>query len=446
MKPVILRMDSKGKISTESMEVQQDKYAIRLARMRDRRDPMGIEYNDMTLENESIKAEINSIVMLHSIATSLESITEIMEDMLETNGMSPENINRMEELANEIAGPLGEDPILLTDAQGVATTESLAQQARVAFASISAGVKRLANSVSQYYLRYRGLSTQLHRQLKTQKAELIKIKYSNAIEIIPTPAMAGICDENGTFDLAVAAQTLRAFTGDVKWTVNILAPETVNLMAAIGQWLDNFEVTDDNAVDASFSKVLDISAPLPPTDWSVVPNSAYGRQYKVARSNLLFSNHYFVSLRPLNPATTDTSYLAKDLMTSEITFGAQSDSPVVADDAVVTIDSLDTVLKMIDDAMEILDFHDVFNLHSVRLVKELNGMINAGQRLMQRAGSAGELTDASMAKLVLAIQAPQSISLKAQSPFRDVLYESIRVITGVISLAATVKTAESSAE
>lgn len=446
MKPVILRMDSKGKISVESMQVQQDKYAIRLARMRDRRDPLGIEYSDMTLENEAIKAEINSITMLQSIATSLESITEIMEDLLETNGMSPENINRMEELANEIASPLGEDPILLTDAQGVATTESLAQQARVAFASISAGIKRLVNSVSQYNLRYRGLSTQLHRQLKTAKADLTKIKYSTSIEIIPTAAMAGICDENGTFDLAIAAQTLRAFTGDVKWTVNILAPETVNLMASIGQWLDNFEVTDDNAVDASFSKVLDITAPLPPTDWAVVPNNEYGRQFKVARSNLLFSNHGFVSLRPLNPTASDTEYLAKDLMVSEITFGSQSDTPVVADDAVVTIDSLDTVLKMIDDAMEILDFHDVFNLHSARLVKELNGMINAGQRLMQRAGSAGELTDASMAKLVLAIQAPQSISLKAQSPFRDVLYESIRVITGVISLATTVKTAESSAE
>lgn len=446
MKPIMLRMDSKGKISTESFEAQQDKYAIRLARMRERRDPLGIEYNDMTLENEAIKAEINSINMLQSIATSLESLTDVMEDLLESNGMSPENIQRFEVLANEIAGPMGDDPILLTNAQGVATTESMAQQARVAFASIASGVKRLATTVGQYYLRYRGLSGQLHAQLRILKTDLTKIKYSNPIQIIPTPAMAGICDESGTFDLAIAAQTLRQFTGDVKWTVNILAPETVNLMAAISQWLDNFEVTDDNVVDASFSKVLDINAPLPPTDWGVVPNEGYGRQFKVSRSPLLFSNHCFVSLRPLNPLANDSEYLAKDLMASEITFTAQSDTPVVADDAVVTIDSLDTVLKMIDDSLEILDFHDVFNLHSARLIKELNGMINAGQRLMQRAGSAGELTESSMAKLVLAIQAPQSISLKAQSPFRDVLYESIRVITGVISLANAVKTAESSAE
>lgn len=444
MKPVILRMDSKGSISTESFDNVEDKFAARIARLRARRrGPLYPEIDDMTMDNESIKADINSLVQLGSIAGSLESLTEVMDSLLEENGMSPENIQQFELLANEIAGPLGEDPILLTDAQGVASTESIASQARAAYAGIVAGIKQLTSTVSQYYLRYRGLSGQLHAQLKSLQRDLKKIKYAKTLEIIPTPAMAGICAEDGSFDLSIAATTLRAFQSDVKWVVNVLAPETANMLDGVTQWLDTIDVSDDNTVTATFTKITDVATPQSPSDWRVVPMRG---MMTVTRSALLFSNHCFTATRPLHPTPSASDYLVKAVMGSEITFTSLSDNPVVADDAVVSIDSIDTVLKMIDGCLEILDFNEVFSLHQVRLGKGLNGLINAGERLMQRSAAASGLSDASMAILVLAIQSPQSISLKAQSPFRDVLYESIRVTTGVIGLANAVKTAESSAE
>jgi len=447
MKPVMLRMDSTGKISQESLgEKPAVDYGARYERLRERADPEGISMVYMTLDNQGIQNHITGIGDLISIAGSLESLNETVEEMLHAGGMPPESIQRFEKLANEIAGPLGEDPIVLTDSEGVVSTESLSARARVAYQAIQNNLKVLVNTVNQYFLRYRSLTGNLHRQLKTHLADLKKVRYNDPIEIETTVAMVGICDEAGSFDLNVAREALRAFADELKWVVNILAPETTTLLSSVSGWLDAIEVGDDTEVNASFAKVDGIPAPTAPTTWAAVSRNKPTKAFRETSSTPTFAGHHFTAISPANPPKTDVEYLTSVLMGSEITYGNEKDSTLTLAEDIVEIDNIDTVIEMVEKAMEILDYHDVFNLHSTRLVKELNGLMNAGQRLMQRASAAGELSEPSIAKLVLAIQAPQAISLRAQSPFRDVLYESVRVVTGVVGLASSVKTTLSSAE
>lgn len=447
LKSVMIRMDSTGKISQESLEEKPPvDYAARYQRLRERADPEGISMVYMTLDNRGIRNHMSGIQDLMSIATSLESLNETVEELLHAGNVPAETIRRFEKLANDIAGPLGEDPIVLTDAEGVVSTESLSARARVAYQAIQNNLKTLVNSVNQYFLRYRSLTGNLHRQLKLQHGELKKVRYNDAIEIETTVAMAGICDESGSFDLNVARESLIAFANELKWVVNILAPETITMLSSVAGWLDSFAVGDETAVNASFAKVEDIPAPTAPTEWAVVPQSKAAKAFRETRSTPTFGGNAFNAITPTNPPKTDVDYLTGVLMGTEIGYGRDAESTVTLAEDVVEIDNIDTVIGMVEKAMEILDYHDVFNLHSTRLVKELNGLMNAGQRLMQRASAAGDLSEPVVAKLVLAIQAPQAISMRAQSPFRDVLYESVRVVTGVVGLASSVKTALSSAE
>lgn len=447
MKPVMLRMDSSGKISQESLEEKPAiDYAARYERLRERADPEGISMVYMTLDHRGIQNHISGINDLMSVASSLESLNETVEEMLHAGGVPAETIQRFEKLANEIAGPLGEDPIVLTDAEGVVSTESLSARARVAYQAIQNNLKALVNTVNQYFLRYRSLTGNLHRQLKLRHAELKKVRYNDPIEIETTVAMAGICDEAGNFDLNVARESLRVFANELKWVVNILAPETITMLSCVSGWLDSIEVADETVVNASFAKVEDIPAPSAPREWSVVTQSKPTKAFTETRSTPTFSGNAFTAISPKNPPKTDVDYLTGVLMGTEIGYGRDTDTTVTLAEDVVEIDNVDTVIDMVEKAMEILDYHDIFNLHSTRLVKELNGLMNAGQRLMQRASAAGDLSEPVVAKLVLAIQAPQAISMRAQSPFRDVLYESVRVVTGVVGLASSVKTALSSAE
>ena len=446
MKAIMLRMDTSGKISQESIQPDfGNDYAARYQRMRDRADPDGQSMVFMTMDHNAISSHVSGISELMTLADSLESLNESVTELMVEGGMSPENLARFEKLANYIAGPLGQDPIVLTDAEGIISTESLTSRARVAYQSIQNNLRALVNSVSQYFLRYRSLTGSVGRQLKAELAELKRVRYNDPLEIKTTLTMSGICDESGQFDLSVASEAMRAFSEEIKWVVNTLAPETIKLLGDVGKWLDNMEVTDDNAVNASFSKVLDINPPLPLTDWPVVPRAG-AKGYSVTKSTPTFGGNGFTALTPAVPPKVDTEYLAAALMGSDITYGDKNERAVIIANDIVEIDNIDTVIDMVERALEILEFHDIFNLHSTRLVKELNGLMNAGQRLMQKASASGDLSESSVAKLVLAIQAPQAISLRAQSPFRDVLYESVRVVTGVLGLAGSVKTALSSAE
>lgn len=446
MKSIMLRMDATGTISQESIQPGSGiDYAARYERMRDRADPEGHSMVYMTMDHRALSSHTSNISELMTLADSLESLNESVTELMVEGGMSPENLVRFEKLANYIAGPLGQDPIVLTDAEGVISTESLGSRARVAYQSIQNNLRSLVNSVSQYFLRYRSLTGSVARQLKIELADLKKVRYNDPIDVKTTLTMSAICDESGQFDLSVASEALRAFADEVKWVVNTLAPETISMLAAVGKWLDEMEVADDNTVNASFSKVMDIQPPLPLTAWSVVPRAAV-KSYSVTKSTPTFDGNGFTALTPNVPPKVDTDYLTVALMGSDITYGDKNERAVIISNDIVEVDNIDTVIDMVERALEILEFHDIFNLHSTRLVKELNGLMNAGHRLMQKASASGDLSESSVAKLVLAIQAPQAISLRAQSPFRDVLYESVRVVTGVLGLAGSVKTALSSAE
>jgi len=446
MKSIMLRMDATGSISQESIQPGTGiDYAARYERMRDRADPEGHSMVYMTMDHRALSSHTSNISELMTLADSLESLNESVTELMVEGGMSPENLVRFEKLANYIAGPLGQDPIVLTDAEGIISTESLGSRARVAYQSIQNNLRSLVNSVSQYFLRYRSLTGSVARQLKIELADLKKVRYNDPIDVKTTLTMSAICDESGQFDLSVASEALRAFADEVKWVVNTLAPETISMLAAVGKWLDEMEVADDNTVNASFSKVMDIQPPLPLAAWPVVPRAGV-KSYSVTKSTPTFDGNGFTALTPNVPPKVDTDYLTVALMGSDITYGDKNKRAVIISNDIVEVDNIDTVIDMVERALEILEFHDIFNLHSTRLVKELNGLMNAGQRLMQKASAAGDLSESSVAKLVLAIQAPQAISLRAQSPFRDVLYESVRVVTGVLGLAGSVKTALSSAE
>lgn len=447
MKAIVFNLQSTGTVSVESIEpTPKVDYAARLARLAARRDPDGIELANLTDAHRALQTDTNNLHILSSVAAGLEAIAETIEEVIRAEGISDDIVHRLGLIATELSAVIDVQPVGVYDNEGVATTESLVDTASTAYRAVQGGVKELVSNVSNYYQRYRSVSVTLHAQLQAARTAIHNSRYTGPVKFTPSVAMVGLTDVDGRFEFSAVVDALRRFTLETKWVVGTLAPETANLLDQVGQWVDNLDLSNDATVDSSFTLITDILPPQTPSDWNVIDNSEADRRLLYTNSTPTFGNLGFTATRPIVPPATDADWLQLGLVLSNITYGAQDDLTLAANDAVIELEDASSVLALIDGALELLEYHTVFNLHSGRLVKALNGLINSGERLMERGSAVQDLSESSMAKLLLAVQAPLGLSLRAQSPFRDVLYESIRVLVGVVSLAKSVESAIDLAE
>jgi hypothetical protein len=453
MKSLFLQLQKNGSISTESID-----WKAANQRLQERRDPAGLErmteaeravwleqqLAQLGMESAALDADVSAIHQLSSIAASLESLGDTVLNMMEAGDVHPENIERLSQLATTISAPADDTPIALTNAEGVVSTESLSGRVKSVFVAIIAGIKRLINEVGQLLVRFRSLSGNLRRQLKNAQNGLRQYRTVGTLEFVPTVAMNALTDAEGEFDSQDALITMRRLVEQFTWCTNVLAPETTTFIVEMSKWLASLDLTSDESLLKTFEGITSVKLPQAPSAWKAVPGGQRG--FKETRSELTFTNHAFTAICADGPTKDAVDTLDRAVMNGVIEYDFVDGKTVVANDDVITVHSVSDISEMITLALNLLDLQDALQDHTTKMTKELNGLMTAGQWLMDAASKAEQLDDSSVAKVVLAIQAPQSVALRVHSPFRAVLYETTRVITGVASLATKAKTALDSAE
>ncbi len=455
MKSQMLQLHPDGTISTESLD-----WKAAAQRMQARRDPAGIERMSdgekaawleaellqIGVESANLDADITAIQQLSFVAASLESLADTVSLLMVEGNSKPEHVSIMENLASMVSAPADATRVELTNNVGVVSTEAISSRVKSVFVAIVAGIKKLISDMAQLFSRFRGLNGKLRQQLKNQQNGLRQYKTVGLMEFTPTLAMSALVDGEGEFDSTEALATLRRLNAQFTWCTNILAPETTQFISDINKWIAALDLSSDETLVASFEKIKDIKVPVIPSDWERSKDNSVQRGFKALESELTFGNHVFTAIVPNTPSSNSIDYLSNDVMSSVIEYDYKDGETVVANDDLISVNSVSDINEMITLSLGLLDLQEALQGHTTKMTKELNGLMTAGQWLMDAAAKAETLDDSSVAKIVMAIQSPQSIAMRVESPFRSVLYETTRVVTGVASLATKAKTALDSAE
>lgn len=439
----ILSLRSNGTISTES----DIDYAARIARMKERRRGPELSELDLEREHARLDADVNDIEQLQNIGSSLESLSETVVALAKNNQLEPEEIQRFEQLASTIASPAIGDPIKLVDVDGQVSVESLVNTIRDIYASITAGIKGVVNSTTAFISKLRPTTGNLRRQIANAKRGLQTYRSRIDIDIIPDDAMATLVNADGEYDSVIISQSMSQLLIDAGYAVNELGSDTSTQVKQYSDWLAKLDLSSDEAFETSFDAIKTVAMVSPPSGWKAVTGVGEKRNQVARVSPVAFTGHQYLTFEPKYKADTPSEWLSATVFDTAVNYGVLGKYSIVPSEDVFTVADVGTVIRLLDQSLSLLDLHDVFSRTSVVTNKYLlNTIQSVNDITTNRIQQASALSEPNQAKLALAIQSVNALMMRTQRPYSDVLYETIRVINGVVSLAAVVKTAVEKAE
>ncbi|QXO10829.1 hypothetical protein pEaSNUABM54_00003 [Erwinia phage pEa_SNUABM_54] len=439
----ILSLQSNGTISTES----DIDYAARIARMKERR--RGPVTSELELEREysRLDADVNDIEQLQNIGSSLESLSETVVALAKNNQLDVAEIKQFEQLASVIASPAAADPIKLTTTDGQVSIESLTNVVRDIYQSITQSIRRVTNNTTAFVNRLRPTGAILRKDIKEVRDALMLYRDRVEIAIVPTDAMATLVSADGEYESVQLARSMTLLLDHTSYAVNELAIDTSAQAKAFSDWLAKLDFSSDDAYATTFSEVVKVPMVSPPGTWTTIENAGESRTQMAKISPVAFTGHQFLTYEPKTNPITPAEWLSSAVFETAFNYGTLGGGEILPSEDVFVVADVASVIRLLDQSLELLDLHDVYSRTSAVTTKYLLCTIATVDDISTaRLAEASLLGEGNQASLALAIQAVNAVLMRTQRPYSDVLYETIRVINGVVSLASSVKTAVEKAE
>lgn len=439
----ILSLQSNGTISTES----DIDYAARIERMKERR--RGPLTSELELEREysRLDADVHDIEQLQNIGSSLESLSETVVALAKNNQLDVAEIKQFEQLASVIASPAVADPIKLTTIDGQVSIESLTNVVRDIYQSITQSIRRVTNNTTIFVNKLRPKGAILRKDIVAVREVLMLYRDRVDIPIVPTDAMATLVSAEGEYESVQIARAMGNLLEHTSYAVNELAIDTSAQAKAFSDWLCKLEFSSDEAFAASFSEVCKVPMVTPPGTWTPVENAGESKTQIAKLSPSAFTGHQFLTYEPQSKPAAPSEWLSDALFNTAFNYGVLGVAEIVPSEDTFVVSDVAGVIRLLDQSLELLELHDIYSRTSAVTTKYLLSTIATVDDISTaRLAEASLLCESNQAGLALAIQSVNAVLMRTQRPYSDVLYETIRVINGVVSLATSVKTAVEKAE
>lgn len=426
-KTTILQLQGDGTITTESLPIAEVPMG----------DPLATAcLGDIEAQRRRLDDDEMELVVLRSIGVALESLYnrhlgDVVTPTMEQIQLCDDSLSIVMRSHDPHFGSFN----LLKGT--TVSTEGLMDTLMSIWRKIEEGIKRLMAESGRLLMRYFGMNAQVRRGLKNAQNKLRNMKWEGGGPVLmeATPGMQALADHDGKWDLPTLPTRLKRFARIVNMVLIKHSNNMTGNLTEMARWVMAIDVTSDETA----RKMLTVQA-MPKFNWltSVIPDVATKKG--VVNGMLavevggLFGNHILYASSPhVQPGDFDKA-ITLNYYDSDELYGYVDDTAVQLTEEEIQLPTPDVAKAMVDDALDILDSMDIFRGTQVRLNKAVDTLMMAGADLTKRAANA-QISNDVADDITRLLHAIQNVTMSSQQPFRDLMYDALRVTTGVLSLA-----------
>lgn len=365
-----------------------------------------------------------SLLDLAKTTTSLEALNSTVVELLTAQGLTPETVERLEDLAGTLAEPVTEEPIKLSNAEGVITTEGLEDCLAGCYRGMLAGTNALIDLSERYYSEVLAVVVCVLERLQQQRL---------GVSQLPEHGWWGVTlrrsvTPNTPDDLPDYTVGARRHLERVRWLLTVYYPHCCEKIELATSWLNAIDFTTNDTFDTTFSAIEGIPVCAPP-EWGQVEDHSAG----VWQTSPDFNGSQF-DVRLEDPTALSPApevQLRSRILDCGIWWTGPQDG---LETRRLFFDRAD-LLGAIDTTVQQLQLQLYYLRAAIECVPDLRALASAAVAIFERAGHAGDLTDDRVDTIELLFKVPTALITKTQVPYCRLLYEALAQADTVSAIA-----------